>query len=131
ANRRCTPLFHHASLAMARKDDLASLPREAAESFRANDGRLIVAGQAREFEEELPQEDGVHTYLSIKFPLFAPDGTISAVCGMSTDITDRKRLERERIDLLERERAARTEAESATRCKDQVRAGLSHELRTP
>jgi PAS domain S-box-containing protein len=47
------------------------------------------------------------------------------------DISDRKRAEAERDQLLERERAARLEAEAANRLKDEFLATLSHELRTP
>jgi PAS domain S-box-containing protein len=47
------------------------------------------------------------------------------------DVTDLKRAEEERNQLLERERAARLEAEHASRMKDDFLATLSHELRTP
>ena len=47
------------------------------------------------------------------------------------DITERKKLERERAALLIREKEARLVAENANLTKDQFLATLSHELRTP
>lgn len=47
------------------------------------------------------------------------------------DITQQKRLEAERIKLLEQEQSARTAAETANRAKDEFLSILSHELRNP
>src|SRR5437660_1640547 len=44
-----------------------------------------------EFEETALLDDGLHTYISIKFPLHDANGVAYAVCGISTDITERKR----------------------------------------
>ncbi|CAN95609.1 Protein kinase [Sorangium cellulosum So ce56] len=57
-----------------------------------NDRRVLDSGEPLEFEEELIMEDGPHTYLSLKFPL-GESVMPGVLCGISTDITERKRAE--------------------------------------
>ncbi len=71
-------------------------PSHTAAQFRANDMRVIEQNSVIEFEEHVTLKDGVHTYISSKFPLFDTNGDIYAICGISTDITRRKQTE----DLL-------------------------------
>jgi len=55
-------------------------------------------------------------------------------CGFARDITERKRIQEERFQLLEREHEAHTEAEAARKLdsmKSMFLASTSHELRTP
>jgi PAS domain S-box-containing protein len=53
------------------------------------------------------------------------------VLGGVSDISERRRLEREREALLDRERQARTAAEAAAHERDAVLAIVSHDLGTP
>jgi PAS domain S-box-containing protein len=92
-NHRYEDLFHLDRNEVKGKTDRDIFPQQIADAFQANDREVIAAGVALEKEEVAPQDDGLHTYLSIKFPLFDAEGKIYAVCGMSTDISDRKRKE--------------------------------------
>ncbi|MFB2896840.1 PAS domain S-box protein [Aerosakkonemataceae cyanobacterium BLCC-F50] len=67
---------------------------EIANVFATNNRLVREQGTAVHTEEVAPHEDGLHTYLTVKFPLKNSDGEIYAVCGISTDITDRKQAEK-------------------------------------
>ncbi|HVT60051.1 MAG TPA: PAS domain S-box protein [Thermoanaerobaculia bacterium] len=68
-------------------------PAELVERFRANDRRVFDSRSPIEYEEEVAHRGESRTYWSVRFPIFDPDGGLYAVCGISTDITDRKQLE--------------------------------------
>jgi len=67
-------------------------PKDVADAFMAHDRAVIETGKAIEKEEEFTLEDGLHTYLTVKFPIYDLDG-IAAVGAIGTDITERKRAE--------------------------------------
>ncbi|WP_437337986.1 PAS domain-containing sensor histidine kinase [Sorangium sp. So ce394] len=130
-NRRFEELFGVAREAIVGKSDYDVFSREHAEALCAFDQRAILAGTALEDEEVMPHDDGVHTYLAIKFPLRDAAGVPYAVGGISTDITERKKIEAERALLLEEEQRARAAAEAAVRMRDDFVSIASHELYTP
>ena len=74
------------------REDLGIDP-EAAVEHRSNDLEIFETGQTLVREEFIPQADGTHIYLTVKFPLTASDGSIETICGISTDITERKKIE--------------------------------------
>jgi sigma-B regulation protein RsbU (phosphoserine phosphatase) len=92
-NRHWETLFHLSREQILGKTVYDVHPREGADALRANDLRVLEAGTPLTFEEVLPQDDGLHTYLSVKFALADAGGQPYAVCGISTDITARKRAE--------------------------------------
>ena len=67
-------------------------PPGVAERLRANDRRVIETGRALEVEETNVIRGERRTMLANKFPLLGPDGRPYAVCGISIDITERKRF---------------------------------------
>jgi PAS domain S-box-containing protein len=88
-NQQYEALFHISRKAVVGKSDYDIFPRENADAFRANDLRVLRDRQPILIEETAPHDDGPHNYISAKFPLYHADGTPYAVCGISTDISER------------------------------------------
>lgn len=109
-NRRYEEIFNLSKEKIIGFDDHTIFPKEIADRLVENDRAVFAAKRAMEFDELVPQADGLHTYISIKFPLFH-ENEIYAVCGISTDITERARAESMLVSSkaqLEREVAERT-----------------------
>jgi len=92
-NSRYEELFHVTKNDFIGKTDFDLFPKDVADNLQKNDRKIIINNASLEFEEEVLHDDGLHTYISIKFPLKKIDGTIYAVCGISTDITERKHMQ--------------------------------------
>jgi len=69
-------------------------PPEQAQILLTNTQKVLQAGAPLEFEETMSHDGQPHVYLSIKFPLPDPDGTVCSVCSISADISERKRAEK-------------------------------------
>lgn len=78
---------------IAAKTDSEIFSPEQAEAFRLNDLQVLRTGEAIKFEEVALQEDGLHTSVVTKFPLRDAHGNAEGICGIVTDITERKRSE--------------------------------------
>jgi len=63
-----------------------------AQQIRENDVKALAGDHAIELQETLENEDGIHYYLSYKFPLKTASGQ-RWLAGMSMDITERQQME--------------------------------------
>ncbi len=70
--------------------------KEIAQAAREHDLKVLRSKEPLEFEETVRYPDGLHTHLAVKFSLRDTTGRIYAICGVSTDITERKQAEAER-----------------------------------
>jgi PAS domain S-box-containing protein len=90
---------------------------EIAERFRMNDTQVLRERRAMEFEVTATVARQVRTFLTFKFPLFDAAGELYAVCGIATDITERKRTQ----DALTRAALAVSSAQGASVLQELVR----------
>lgn len=84
---------HHTREEVVGFTDRDLFPPEVVEGFRANDRRVVESGKVVEEEERLPQEDGIHIYRSLKFPVVDEQGQFLSLVGISTDLTPQRRAE--------------------------------------
>ena len=89
-NQQFERTFHLTRQDIIGKTDHDIFPPEQATAFRANDLKVLQAGRSLQFDEAALHDDGPHTSIVSKFPLRRLDGTPYAICGITTDITERK-----------------------------------------
>lgn len=69
---------------------------ELAEAYTRDDRAVVAAGCSMEFEEVVDLPGGLRLFSVVKFPLRNSAGTIYALGALCTDITESRRIERER-----------------------------------
>lgn len=92
-NRHFDNLFDIAKEQITGKTDGDIFPQDKAAALRENDLKVLESCSPLTLEEIIPQDDGPHTYISLKFPLCNSEGKAYAVGTISTDVSDRKLAE--------------------------------------
>src|SRR5262249_15760104 len=92
-NRRYEVLHGVTEAEVKGKTDYDIHAKEIADDVRANDQEVIAANAPLQFEERVATAGAPRHFISVKFPLHDESGRPYAVCGIATDITDRKQIE--------------------------------------
>jgi len=86
-------------------------PKEIVDAFLSADRRVMRTKKPFEVEEDVPLADGLHTFISAKYPVLDSKGSVRAILGIATDITERKRTE----EALKRSEASLRNAQRIAR----------------
>lgn len=94
ANRKVCELFGVSAADIVGKTDADFFDEKTVATLQENDLRVIRKGERVASEDANIRVGGerLREFLSVKLPLRNPDGSIYALCGISTDITEHKNI---------------------------------------
>jgi PAS domain S-box-containing protein len=134
-NRAFEQAFNVSSTDLVGKTDYDLLPPDMASTYLRNDQEVLTSGKPLVFEETILIANEVHTVLSVKVPMYGDDGQPYGVCGISTDITSRKRVEEAirtlNAELEKRVQQRTAELEAANKDLKDFAYVVSHDLKAP
>ncbi len=113
ANRRAREFVQLTNGNLVGQTDEAIMPPESARRARITDQLVLEEGVTFEEEQTLTIGTEERVYLTVKFPLFDDEGRISAVCGISPDVTAAKREVQLRDELTRAQQQAIDELRSS------------------
>lgn len=85
------------------KDDTVIFPLEVAREVRINDRQTINSGNSKNYEEVVPIQGQIKTFLTTKTPFQDAEGNTIGIVGMTRDITELKRSEQQLREKAQRE----------------------------
>ncbi len=94
-NRRLEECFQVKREQILGRTDKDLFPLETTRHLAEHDAQAFRAKKALEFEEVIRQKSGARSYLSARVPLINEKQEVYALCGICTDITERKEKEQE------------------------------------
>jgi len=77
------------------KSDDELWPENIAAQYTTNDKTVMTAKLPLQFMQTVPQDDGLHNWYTVKFPIFDDCGNVVMLGGIGIDVTAREHIERE------------------------------------
>ncbi|WP_028299576.1 sensor domain-containing diguanylate cyclase [Oceanospirillum beijerinckii] len=126
-NKKTEELFQRNSAEVVGLNNLELLGEEQAAEFDRTDVQVFESGQRIDCLETFQLEDEVRYYWTVKIPLCSDQGDVERYIGISTDITEQKRLENE---LRESNKCLEQQLEEIGRLKDELHIQATHDALT-
>ncbi|TRX02923.1 sensor histidine kinase [Candidatus Methylobacter oryzae] len=128
ANQPVRQLFNKSLTDIIGKSDDAFFDRDTAAKLREDDRRVIELGERIATENIYSSKDNIirRAYFTVNQPLRRKDGSIYGLCGISTDISERKNREQQDKKHLD-------ELAHVTRLglMGEMASGIAHEVNQP
>jgi PAS domain S-box-containing protein len=123
-NKKLCEIFEMSPAEILTHTDPELFPSDSRHNFRFANDQVIAHKSMVTYEDVITRNNRKHYYWVVKFPLLDSRGEVQNVCGLATDITERKENE---LQLLK----ATSAAEKARTAQETFLANMSHEIRTP
>lgn len=123
-NKKLCDIFDKTPEELLEQRDADLFPEKSSQNFRYANEQVIIHKSLVTYEDVVVRNGKKQIFWVVKFPLLNTAGMVQNICGLATDITERKENE---INLLNATRAA----DQARIAQETFLANMSHEIRTP
>jgi PAS domain S-box-containing protein/excisionase family DNA binding protein len=131
-NRGAERLYGYTAAEVIGRPISLLIPQDRPDELPAIMEQLKRGERIDHYETERVTKHGQRISVSVTIsPIRNVSGRLVGASAIARDITDRRQLDRQREELLERERQAREASEAAVRARDEFVSIASHELRSP
>lgn len=127
ANKQTEALFRLQQHDIIGKNNFDLLGEEQGEEFDRTDREVFESGERVDCLESFATPDKVYYYWTVKIPLQNEAGEIDSYIGLSTDITEQKRLENQ---IRSYNDALQTKIKEVTDLKDNLEYQATHDVLT-